>query len=75
MCGHTLCWTGDFCLDRQHFHCMHDCVAGRVGQVVDVETEDGIEKGAVILGLAQAGDAGQMRIKFPDGVVDDWDAE
>ena len=47
----------------------------KVGDTVDIDTADGVEKGAVILGPAVGGDAAQMRVKFPDGSVDDWDIE
>jgi hypothetical protein len=47
----------------------------KVGDTVDVDTEDGTEKGAVIIGPAQGGDETQMRVRFADGTVDDWDTE
>lgn len=43
------------------------------GSKVDVESEDGWERGAEILGPAESGDLEQRRVKFPDGVIDDWD--
>jgi hypothetical protein len=43
-----------------------------VGAVVDVDTEDGIEYGAIILGPSVEGDPLEMQVKFLDGVVDDW---
>ena len=42
------------------------------GEKVDVESEDGWEYGATVLGPAQSGDADELRIRFADGVVDDW---
>jgi glycine/D-amino acid oxidase-like deaminating enzyme len=50
----------------------------RPGDVVDVETEDGIERGAIVLGPAQGEGhnlANFRRVRFADGVVDDWDVE
>ena len=38
-----------------------------VGDTVDVDTEDGPEKGAVIIGPADSGAQTQMRIRFADG--------
>ena len=46
-----------------------------IGAVIDVDTEDGLEKGATILGPSENGDPLAMRIKFADGVVDDWEIE
>ena len=46
--------------------------AWRPGQVIDIDTEDGMEFGAEILGPSKDGDAKEMQIKFRDGVVDDW---
>ena len=43
----------------------------RVGQVVDVETEDGWER-ARILGPSKTGKWDEMYIRFEDGVTDDW---
>lgn len=43
------------------------------GDIIDVDTVDGLEKCALILGAASSGDRGEMRIKFADGVIDDWD--
>ncbi len=42
------------------------------GDIVDVESEDGWEYGATILGPAKGGDDDEMQIRFADGVVDDW---
>jgi hypothetical protein len=42
------------------------------GDAVDVETEDGVESGAVIIGPSQCGDADHLRLRFADGVEDDW---
>ena len=44
-----------------------------VGDVVDVETEDGWERGVTILGPAGSGSAAEMSVQFADGVVDDWE--
>ena len=44
----------------------------RSGDIVDVDTEDGMEMGALVLGLPEGGDPGEMRVKFGDGVIDDW---
>ena len=43
------------------------------GTTVDIETEDGWERGATILGPAHSGNAAEMSISFADGVIDDWD--
>ena len=43
--------------------------------MVDVETEGGIEFGAVILGPAYSEAADQMRVRFNDGLEDDWPLE
>ena len=42
------------------------------GDIVDVETEDGTEYAATILGPSTSCDGREMRIKFADGIVDDW---
>lgn len=42
------------------------------GAVIDVETDDGMETGATILGPSQSGDPAQMEIRLADGTVDDW---
>ena len=44
-----------------------------VGDSIDVQTADGWECGARVLGLSESGDAGAIRVEFCDGVVDDWD--
>ena len=44
----------------------------RPGDVVDVDTEDGMEYGATVLGLSEGGDKAEMRVRFADGVIDDW---
>jgi hypothetical protein len=44
-----------------------------VGDRVDVDTEDGMELGAVVLGPSRCGDPLQLRVRFRDGVEDDWD--
>jgi hypothetical protein len=45
------------------------------GMVIDVDTEDGFEKGATILGPSSEGNVAQMQVRFADGSVDDWDKE
>jgi hypothetical protein len=40
-----------------------------------VDTEDGWERKVKILGPAESGDAGEMRVAFVDGTVDDWDVD
>jgi hypothetical protein len=47
----------------------------KVGQVIDIDTEDGYEKGATILGPSTEGDKTQMSVRFADGSVDNWDKE
>ena len=44
-----------------------------IGAIVDIETEDGWERGATILGPAGSGNDAEMSIRFADGVIDDWD--
>jgi hypothetical protein len=44
----------------------------RPGDIVDVDTDDGMEYGATVLGLSEGGDKSEMRVRFADGVVDDW---
>lgn len=44
-----------------------------VGDTIDVQTADGLERGARILGPSESGDASAVRVIFSDGVVDDWD--
>lgn len=45
------------------------------GQVIDIDTEDGYEKGVTILGPSTEGDETQMYVRFADGSVDNWDIE
>ena len=40
-----------------------------------VETDDGWERKVKILGPAESGNAGEMRVEFADGTIDDWDVE
>lgn len=47
----------------------------RVGDIIDIDTEDGIEHSASILGPSACGDPNQMQVKFADGTTDDWDKE
>ena len=44
-----------------------------VGQMVEIETADGLERAVRILGPAGSGQAEEMRVRFLDGVVDDWE--
>ena len=44
----------------------------RKGDVVDVESEDGWERNAKIIGPSKSRRADEMRVRFADGVVDDW---
>ena len=41
-----------------------------VGQCIDVDTEDGVERGAVILGAGDGPD--EMQVRFVDGQRDSW---
>lgn len=43
--------------------------------VIDVDTEDGFERGATILGPSTEGNPKEMQIRFADGTVDNWDKE
>ena len=43
--------------------------------MIDVESEDGMEYGAVILGPPKSGNSGELEVRFADGVVDDWEIE
>lgn len=38
-----------------------------------VETDDGWERGVIVLGPAVSGNQNEKRVKFLDGTVDDWD--
>eukprot|EP01046_Picozoa_sp_COSAG06_P035695 COSAG06_NODE_3860_length_4823_cov_4.086367_5_plen_270_part_00 len=49
-----------------------DRPAWAVGQMVEIQTEDGLERAVRILGSAESGQAEEMRVRFLDGVVDDW---
>lgn len=42
------------------------------GTVVDIDTEDGWEHGATVIGPASSGDGGERRVRFADGSIDDW---
>ena len=44
----------------------------RKGDVVDVESEDGWERHAKIIGPSKSRRPDEMRVRFADGVVDDW---
>ena len=43
--------------------------------MVSIDTKDGIEKGVVILGPAESGNKKELRVKFADGTVDDWEID
>ena len=43
-----------------------------VGQVIDIDTEDGLEP-AKVTGPAKNKAEDEMRVKFDDGTIDDWD--
>jgi hypothetical protein len=43
-----------------------------IGTVVDIDTENGMEFGATVLGASKSGDSEEMRVRFADGVEDDW---
>ena len=42
------------------------------GTVVDIESEDGWERGTTILGPSESGEGSELRVRFQDGVVNDW---
>ncbi len=44
-----------------------------VGDVVDVQTANGLERGARIIGPSESGDVGEIRVEFSNGVVENWD--
>lgn len=44
----------------------------KAGTKIDVDTEDGIEYGAVVLGPSRKRNPKLRRIRFADGVEDDW---
>ena len=44
-----------------------------MGALIDIATEDGLERGAKVIGPSDSGDVSQRRVEFKDGVVDDWD--
>jgi hypothetical protein len=46
-----------------------------VGQLINIDTEDGLEEGATILGPSSEGDDTQMQVRFADGSVENWDIE
>ena len=48
-------------------------VVWAAGDVVDVDTEDGWERGATIKGPAKSGSQAERLLEFADGTVDDWD--
>lgn len=47
----------------------------RSGDIIDIETEDGMEVDVTVLGLSEGGDPSEMRVRFVDGDVDDWPTE
>ena len=57
--------------------CLASYAAGpwEVGMVVDIDTEDGWEHGATVIGPASSGDGGERRVRFADGTLDDWDTD
>ena len=47
----------------------------QTGTEVDIETEEGLEKGAVIIGLPKSRLSTELRVKFADGTIEDWETE
>ena len=45
----------------------------QTGMLVDIDTDDGIEKGAKILGPPESSEKGELRVEFADGTLDDWE--
>lgn len=43
------------------------------GDRIDIETHDGWERGAFVVGPSASGDPQHLRVRFQDGVEDDWD--
>ena len=43
----------------------------QTGMLVDIDTDDGIEKGAKILGPPESNEKGELRVEFADGTLDD----
>lgn len=43
--------------------------------MISINTEDGMENGVKIIGPAKSGNKKEMRVKFKDGTVDDWEVE
>ena len=52
--------------------CQRCYMGSAVGQMVEIETADSLERAVRILGPARSGEAEEMRVRFLDGVVDDW---
>jgi len=51
----------------------HDMPDGLwVNQQINVDTEESIERGVIILGPAESGNKEELRVKFRDGTIDDW---
>ena len=47
----------------------------KAGDVIDVELDDGWERGVTILGPSLSLDPDEMQVRFQDGEVDDWPTE
>lgn len=45
-----------------------------IGDRIDVDTEDGLEP-AFVIGPPESGLSSEMRVRFDDGVTDDWEVE
>eukprot|EP01047_Picozoa_sp_COSAG01_P016280 COSAG01_NODE_831_length_13260_cov_79.998784_5_plen_1744_part_00 len=45
------------------------------GEIIGVDTEDGMEWGVLVMGPAKSSDPAQMRVRFADGTTDDWPIE
>jgi hypothetical protein len=45
------------------------------GEIIAVETEDGMEWGVRVMGPAKSGEPTEMRVRFADGTTDDWPVE
>ena len=52
-----------------------EALGREIGQVVSIDTEDGVEEGVVILGPSTSGSAAEVRVRFADGTVDDWEVD
>ena len=47
--------------------------AWQPGEIVDISTERGLEKDVIVVGSAQSGQPGAIRVQFADGRISDWD--